>query len=390
MTAQTPQASDSWYRSVEKTSKTDDERIKDITVLPPPEHLIRFFPICGTAVEGLVSQTRKNIHRIMNGQDDRLLVVIGPCSIHDPAAALDYARRLQAVREQYKDTLEIVMRVYFEKPRTTVGWKGLINDPYLDESFRIDEGLRIARQLLIEINRLGVPAGSEFLDVISPQYIGDLISWGAIGARTTESQVHRELASGLSAPIGFKNGTDGNIRIATDAIQSAGRSHHFLSVHKSGQVAIVDTEGNPDCHVILRGGKAPNYDAQSVAAACKDLAAAKLPASLMVDCSHANSSKQHEKQMDVARDIAAQIAGGSHSVFGVMIESHLQAGAQKFTAGKDLPSALEYGKSITDACLGWDDSLQALQELANGVQARRAQLPANSKVVAGHSAAVAV
>ena len=390
MTAQTPQASDSWYRSVEKTSKTDDERIKDITVLPPPEHLIRFFPICGTAVEGLVSQTRKNIHRIMNGQDDRLLVVIGPCSIHDPAAALDYARRLQDVREQYKDTLEIVMRVYFEKPRTTVGWKGLINDPYLDESFRIDEGLRIARQLLIEINRLGVPAGSEFLDVISPQYIGDLISWGAIGARTTESQVHRELASGLSAPIGFKNGTDGNIRIATDAIQSAGRSHHFLSVHKSGQVAIVDTEGNPDCHVILRGGKSPNYDAQSVAAACKDLAAAKLPASLMVDCSHANSSKQHEKQMDVARDIAAQIAGGSHSVFGVMIESHLQAGAQKFTAGKDLPSALEYGKSITDACLGWDDSLQALQELANGVQARRAQLPANSKVVAGHSAAVAV
>ena len=390
MTAQTPQASDSWYRSVEKTSKTDDERIKDITVLPPPEHLIRFFPIRATAVEGLVSQTRKNIHRIMNGQDDRLLVVIGPCSIHDPAAALDYARRLQAVREQYKDTLEIVMRVYFEKPRTTVGWKGLINDPYLDESYRIDEGLRIARQLLIEINRLGVPAGSEFLDVISPQYIGDLISWGAIGARTTESQVHRELASGLSAPIGFKNGTDGNIRIATDAIQSAGRSHHFLSVHKSGQVAIVDTEGNPDCHVILRGGKAPNYDAQSVAAACKDLAAAKLPASLMVDCSHANSSKQHEKQMDVARDIAAQIAGGSHSVFGVMIESHLQAGAQKFTAGKDLPSALEYGKSITDACLGWDDSLQALQELANGVQARRAQLPANSKVVAGHSAAVAV
>ena len=390
MTAQTPQASESWYRSVEKTSQTDDERIKDITVLPPPEHLIRFFPIRATAVEGLVSQTRKNIHRIMNGQDDRLLVVIGPCSIHDPAAALDYARRLQAVREQYKDTLEIVMRVYFEKPRTTVGWKGLINDPYLDESFRIDEGLRIARQLLIEINRLGVPAGSEFLDVISPQYIGDLISWGAIGARTTESQVHRELASGLSAPIGFKNGTDGNIRIATDAIQSAGRSHHFLSVHKSGQVAIVDTEGNPDCHVILRGGKAPNYDAQSVAAACKDLAAAKLPASLMVDCSHANSSKQHEKQKDVARDIAAQIAGGSHSVFGVMIESHLQAGAQKFTAGKDAPSALEYGKSITDACLGWDDSLQALQELAHAVQARRAQSPAGGKVAAASSAAVAV
>ena len=264
------------------------------------------------------------------------------------------------------------MRVYFEKPRTTVGWKGLINDPYLDESYRIDEGLRIARQLLIDINRIGLPAGSEFLDVISPQYIGDLISWGAIGARTTESQVHRELASGLSAPIGFKNGTDGNIRIATDAIQAAARGHHFLSVHKNGQVAIVNTKGNKDCHVILRGGKAPNYDAASVAAACKDLEAAHLPATLMVDCSHANSSKQHQKQLDVARDIAAQIAGGSRSVFGLMIESHLNAGAQKFSPGKDLPSALEYGKSITDACLGWDDSLQSLAELSAAVVARRA------------------
>ena len=372
MTAPATPASDTWYHNVDKTSQTDDERIKDITVLPPPEHLIRFFPIRGTAVEALITQTRTSIHNIMAGTDDRLLVVIGPCSIHDPAAALDYARRLQAVREQYKDTLEIVMRVYFEKPRTTVGWKGLINDPYLDESYRIDEGLRIARQLLIDINRLGVPAGSEFLDVISPQYIGDLISWGAIGARTTESQVHRELASGLSAPIGFKNGTDGNIRIATDAIQSASRGHHFLSVHKNGQVAIVDTAGNPDCHVILRGGKAPNYDAASVAAACKDLEAAKLPATLMVDCSHANSSKQHEKQKDVARDIAGQIAGGSRSVFGLMIESHLCAGAQKFTPGKDQPFALEYGKSITDACLGWDDSLSTLEGLAAAVKARRA------------------
>ena len=372
MTTQSPPASDTWYRSVEKTSQTDDERIKDITVLPPPEHLIRFFPIRGTPVEALITQTRQNIHNIIAGQDDRLLVIIGPCSIHNPAAALEYAQRLQAVRAQYQDSLEIVMRVYFEKPRTTVGWKGLINDPYLDESYRIDEGLRMARQLLIDINRLGVPAGSEFLDVISPQYIGDLISWGAIGARTTESQVHRELASGLSAPIGFKNGTDGNIRIATDAIQSAGRGHHFLSVHKNGQVAIVNTNGNPDCHVILRGGKAPNYDAASVEAACKDLVAAKLPATLMVDCSHANSSKQHERQKDVARDIAAQVAGGSHSVFGVMIESHLVAGAQKFTAGKDLPSALQYGQSITDACLGWDDSVQALAELAAAVQARRA------------------
>jgi len=263
------------------------------------------------------------------------------------------------------------MRVYFEKPRTTVGWKGLINDPYLDESFRIDEGLRIARQLLIEINRLGLPAGSEFLDVISPQYIGDLISWGAIGARTTESQVHRELASGLSAPIGFKNGTDGNIRIATDAIQAAARGHHFLSVHKNGKVAIVQTSGNKDCHVILRGGKTPNYDAASVEAACRELEAAKLPPRLMVDCSHANSNKQHERQLDVARDVAAQIAGGSHRIFGVMIESHLQAGAQKFTPGRDDPAQLEYGKSITDACLGWDDSLQALQVLADAVLDRR-------------------
>ncbi len=366
-------SSDAWYRDVEKTSQTDDERIKDITVLPPPEHLIRFFPIHGTAVESLITQTRQTIHRIMAREDDRLLVVIGPCSIHDPAAAVEYARRLKAVREQYKDTLEIVMRVYFEKPRTTVGWKGLINDPYLDETYRIDEGLRIARQLLIDINRLGVPAGSEFLDVISPQYIGDLISWGAIGARTTESQVHRELASGLSAPIGFKNGTDGNIRIATDAIQSAGRGHHFLSVHKNGQVAIVNTSGNKDCHVILRGGKAPNYDADSVQAACADLEKAGLPATLMVDCSHANSSKQHEKQRDVARDIAGQIAGGSHCVFGVMIESHLNAGAQKFTPGKDQACALEYGKSITDACLGWDDSLAALADLSASITARRAR-----------------
>ena len=370
MTAAHP-TSDAWYRNVDKTSQTDDERIKDITVLPPPEHLIRFFPIRGTKAEGLITRTRRAIHNIMAGQDDRLLVVMGPCSIHNPQAALEYAHKLQAMREKYQDTLEIVMRVYFEKPRTTVGWKGLINDPYLDESYRIDEGLRIARQLLIDINRLGVPAGSEFLDVISPQYIGDLISWGAIGARTTESQVHRELASGLSAPIGFKNGTDGNIRIATDAIQSAGRGHHFLSVHKNGQVAIVDTKGNQDCHVILRGGKSPNYDAESVALACKDLEAAKLPASLMVDCSHANSSKQHERQQVVASDIAAQIAGGSRSVFGLMIESHLVAGAQKFTPGKDLPSNLVHGQSITDACLGWDASVDCLEELANAVAQRR-------------------
>jgi len=311
----------------------------------------------------------------MAGEDDRLLVIVGPCSIHDPAAAIEYARRLAPIREQYKDTLEIVMRVYFEKPRTTVGWKGLINDPYLDQSYRIDEGLRIARQLLIDINRLGVPAASEFLDVISPQYIADLISWGAIGARTTESQVHRELASGISAPIGFKNGTDGNIRIATDAIQSASRGHHFLSVHKNGQVAIVNTAGNQDCHVILRGGKTPNYDAANVAAACEDLEKAGLPPTLMVDCSHANSSKQHERQKDVARDIAGQISGGSRSVFGVMIEGHLVGGAQKFTPGKDEVAALTYGQSITDACLGWDDSLATLAELSDAVQQRRVKHP---------------
>ena len=357
--------------AVERTSQTDDQRILGITTLPPPEHLIRFFPIQDTHVEQLVAQTRHNIQSILRGQDDRLLVVIGPCSIHDPAAAIDYGRRLKIQRDRYKDTLEIVMRVYFEKPRTTVGWKGLINDPYLDGSFRINEGLRMARQLLIEINRLGLPAGSEFLDVISPQYIGDLISWGAIGARTTESQVHRELASGLSAPIGFKNGTDGNIKIATDAIQAAARPHHFLSVHKNGQVAIVHTAGNPDCHVILRGGKAPNYEASFVDAACKDLEAAKLTPSLMVDCSHANSSKQHERQINVAENIAAQISGGSKRVFGVMVESNLCAGAQKFTPGKDDPHKLAYGQSITDACIGWDDSSSVMKILSDAVKARR-------------------
>lgn len=362
-----------WYGQPEdRTSQTDNNRIESLTVLPPPEHLIRFFPINGSAVEKLITQTRKNIRRIINGKDDRLLVVVGPCSIHDPHAALDYAKRLVQLREQYKDTLEIVMRVYFEKPRTTVGWKGLINDPYLDESFRIDEGLRIARQLLIDINRMGLPAASEFLDVISPQYIGDLISWGAIGARTTESQVHRELSSGLSAPIGFKNGTDGNIRIATDAIEAAARGHHFLSVHKNGQVAIVATKGNKDCHVILRGGSnGPNYDAQNVQALCEQLKQSGLYAGVMIDCSHANSHKVAERQVEVANSVAEQIRSGSHAIFGVMVESHIQSGTQKFTPGKDDPKKLEYGKSITDACLGWNDTVQMLQQLSDAVQARR-------------------
>jgi 3-deoxy-7-phosphoheptulonate synthase len=368
LSAKLPEA---WQPAADKTSQTDDERIEDVMPLPPPEHLIRFFPVRGTPVEQLVGATRRSVREIMAGRDDRLLVIMGPCSIHDPAAALDYAKKLKVQRDKHADTLEVVMRVYFEKPRTTVGWKGLINDPYLDESFRIDEGLRIARQLLLEIGRLGLPAASEFLDVISPQYIGDLIAWGAIGARTTESQVHRELASGLSAPIGFKNGTDGNLKIAVDAIQSASRPHHFLSVHKNGQVAIVETRGNSDCHVILRGGKTPNYDAASVSAACADLAKAGLPETLMVDCSHANSSKQHQKQIEVARSIGDQLASGSRQIFGVMVESHLQAGAQKFSAGKDDPGALTYGQSITDACIGWDDSTQVLEVLSAAVKQRR-------------------
>ena len=356
---------------VDRTSRTDDERIKQIMPLPPPEHLIKFFPIEGTPIESLVADTRARIAKSLHGESDRLLVIIGPCSIHDPAAAVDYARRLRVERDRLAGDLEVVMRVYFEKPRTTVGWKGLINDPYLDESYRINEGLRIARDLLVRINAAGVPAGSEFLDVISPQYIGDLIAWGAIGARTTESQVHRELASGLSAPIGFKNGTDGNVRIALDAILAARRAHHFLSVHKNGQVATVETRGNKDCHVILRGGKTPNYDADSIAAAIKELESAKVLPRLMVDCSHANSEKKHENQIKVAENVAVQIAAGSKSIFGVMVESNLKPGAQKFTAGRDDPAALEYGRSITDACIGWDDSVKVLETLAQAVRMRR-------------------
>src|SRR5438477_4878458 len=294
----------------DKTSLTDDERIENIIPLPPPEHLIRFFPIQGTAVEARITETRRQVRQILQGRSDRLLVVMGPCSIHDPQAALAYAERLAAERKKYAGELELLMRVYFEKPRTTVGWKGLINDPYLNGSFRINEGLRIARDLLLRINKLGVPAGCEFLDVISPQYIGDLVSWGAIGARTTESQVHRELASGLSAPVGFKNGTDGNVRIAVDALLAARQKHHFLSVHKSGQVAIVETRGNDDCHIILRGGKTPNYDAASVAAACEELARAELPERLMIDCSHANAAKDYQRQAVVAADIGVQIGAG--------------------------------------------------------------------------------
>jgi len=352
----------------DRTSLTDDERIGNVVPLPPPEHLIRFFPIQGTPVEALIAETRQRVKAILHGRSDRLLVVIGPCSIHDPGAAVEYAGRLAEVRAGLRDDLEIVMRVYFEKPRTTVGWKGLINDPYLNGSFRINEGLRVARDLLVRINQAGVPAGSEFLDTISPQYIGDLISWGAIGARTTESQVHRELASGLSAPIGFKNGTDGNVKIAVDAILAAGQRHHFLSVHKNGQVAIVETRGNDDCHIILRGGQAPNYDAASVAAACRELAAAGLADRLMIDFSHANSRKDFRRQLEVGEEVGGRIADGDRHIVGVMIESHLKDGRQDLVPGKPLV----YGQSITDGCIGWDASVPLLEQLADAVRRRRA------------------
>ena len=353
----------------DRTSLTDDERIEDIVPLPPPEHLIRFFPIRGTEMERLITDTRRRVREILQGRADRLVVVIGPCSIHDPAAAVAYAERLSQERRKHQAELEILMRVYFEKPRTTVGWKGLINDPYLNGSFRINEGLRIARDLLVRVNQAGVPAAVEFLDVISPQYIGDLVSWGAIGARTTESQVHRELASGLSAAVGFKNGTDGNVKIAVDALLAARQSHHFLSVHKSGQVAIVETRGNEDCHIILRGGRAPNYDAASVQAACGELSRAGLPERLMIDCSHANSSKQFKRQIEVTQDIAAQLAGGERCIIGTMIESHLVEGRQSLENGR----APVFGQSITDPCLGWDDSVKLLDTLAEAVRRRRKQ-----------------
>ena len=352
----------------DKTSLTDDERIENIVPLPPPEHLIRFFPIQGTAVEVLIADTRRRVREILHGQTDRLLVVIGPCSIHDPAAAVAYAERLAEERRKHAAQLEILMRVYFEKPRTTVGWKGLINDPYLNGSFRINEGLRIARDLLVRINQLGVPSGCEFLDVISPQYVGDLVSWGAIGARTTESQVHRELASGLSAAVGFKNGTDGDVRIAVDAILAARQKHHFLSVHKSGQVAIVETRGNDDCHVILRGGAKPNFDAASVEEACRMLGGAGLVQRLMIDCSHANSRKDYRRQREVCADVCEQIAAGEERVVGLMIESNLVEGRQDLVPGKPLA----FGQSITDACLGWEDSERCLDALAEASAARMA------------------
>lgn len=348
--------------------RTDDLRIREMKELIPPSHLIREFP-CTDKSATTAANARTALHRILHGQDDRLMVVIGPCSIHDPKAALEYARRLVEQRERFAADLEIVMRVYFEKPRTTVGWKGLINDPYMDNSFRINDGLRMARELLMNINELGLPAGTEFLDVISPQYVADLISWGAIGARTTESQVHRELASGLSCPVGFKNGTDGNLKIAIDAIKAASQPHHFLSVTKGGHSAIVSTNGNEDCHIILRGGKAPNYDAASVESACKDISANGLASRLMIDASHANSSKKPENQVPVCADIGHQVAAGDTRIIGVMVESHLVAGRQDLVPGKDLT----YGQSVTDGCIGWEESVGVLEGLAEAVRQRRLQ-----------------
>jgi len=347
---------------------TDDLRIKEIKELVPPANLINELA-CSEEASRAVHDARLAAHRILHAMDERLLVVIGPCSIHDPKAALEYARRLVAERQRYSAELEIVMRVYFEKPRTTVGWKGLINDPDLDGSFRINRGLRLARQLLLAISELGLPAGCEYLDMITPQYIADLVSWGAIGARTTESQVHRELASGLSCPVGFKNGTDGNIRIAVDAIKAAQQPHHFLSVTKAGHSAIVSTRGNEDCHLILRGGTQPNYDAASVDAASAELARAGLAQRLMIDASHANSGKDPSRQLDVCADVARQIAHGEERIIGMMIESHLVGGRQDLVPGQPLT----YGQSITDSCLGWEQSQECLHTLASGVRERRRQ-----------------
>jgi len=352
---------------------TDDLRIRAMQRLSTPAEVMRDVAI-GERAAATVDDARKVLHGILAGSDDRLAVVIGPCSIHDTAAAMEYAQRLLAQRECLGDALEIVMRVYFEKPRTTVGWKGLINDPDLDGSFHIDKGLRLARGLLRDINALGLPAGCEFLDMITPQYIADLVAWGAIGARTTESQVHRELASGLSCPVGFKNGTDGNVKIAVDAVQAASQPHHFMAVNKDGQACIAATAGNPDCHLILRGGHAPNYDAASVASACAAVEKAGMPARLMIDASHANSGKRPENQPQVIDAIAAQVEQGDSRIIGVMVESHLVGGRQELEAGR--PRV--YGQSITDGCLDWDASVEVLERLAHAVRRRRALQSQNS------------
>ncbi|MBT5483830.1 MAG: 3-deoxy-7-phosphoheptulonate synthase [Gammaproteobacteria bacterium] len=346
---------------------TDDLRIKATRELLSPKQLLAEYPMTEAASQ-TVFDARSGIQNILRGNDDRLFVIVGPCSIHDPKAALEYAERLAGPMQDLKDELLIVMRVYFEKPRTTVGWKGLINDPKLDDSFQINEGLRTARNLLLELANKGIPAGTEYLDLISPQYVADLISWGAIGARTTESQCHRELASGLSCPVGFKNGTTGDVQIAIDAIGSASHSHHFLSVTKEGHSAIFQTGGNEDCHIILRGGhKHTNYDPENVGDVSEKLDKAGLRPNIVIDCSHANSNKDPGRQIVVCRDVAYQVANGENNIKGIMLESHLLAGNQKVVPGQELT----YGQSITDACMAWDDTAGLLAELADSVKERR-------------------
>jgi len=352
--------------AVSVVGRTDDLRISAVRALIPPQLLLEELPMDALSL-ATVTSARQAVHRVLHGADDRLFAIVGPCSIHDAAAALEYAGKLAQAARRHEADLLIAMRVYFEKPRTTVGWKGYINDPHLDGSFAINEGLRRARSLLLDINRMGLPCGTEFLDLLSPQYISDLIAWGAIGARTTESQTHRQLASGLSCPVGFKNGTDGSIKVAVDALRAAAAPHAFMGMTKTGQAAIFETVGNEDCHVILRGGKHPNYDAASVEAAAKELAAAGLAAHLMIDFSHANSSKQYQRQVDVAGDVAGQLARGDERIVGVMVESHLNAGRQDLVPGE----ALAYGVSITDPCIGWDDTERVLDTLANAVRQRR-------------------
>ena len=356
------------------STATDDTRIEQSGELFAPLQLMQELPASARTL-AVVTQGRSQIHDILRGADDRMFVIVGPCSIHDPTAALEYAGRLRTLAEELERDLVVVMRVYFEKPRTTVGWKGLINDPHLNESFDINTGLRLARKLLLDINEIGLPCATEFLDLISPQYIADLIAWGAIGARTTESQSHRQLASGLSCPVGFKNGTDGNLRIAVDAIKAAESRHHFISITKGGHVGVFSTSGNEDTHVILRGGKTPNYDADSIEAACRDLASAGLRPQVMVDFSHANSSKQYQRQIEVGESIAMQVAAGDSRIVGVMVESHLNPGRQDLIAGQPLA----YATSITDACIGWGDTESLLRRLADAVKKRRLSVPADEQ-----------
>jgi len=345
---------------------TEDLRIGAIKAVTSPTEISEEIPLTARAAKTTI-RTRQSIHEVLTGTDDRLLVIAGPCSIHDTVAAADYAARLKGMMDELEHDLLIVMRVYFEKPRTTVGWKGLINDPDLDGSFHINKGLRLARQLLLELNEAGIPAASEFLDIITPQYVMDLISWGAIGARTTECQLHREMASGLSCPVGFKNGTDGNTQIAVDAIRAAAHPHHFLTMRKEGNSAIYTTTGNDDCHIILRGGRRPNYGASGIDRVAGELEAAGLPVRIMIDFSHANSRKKHQRQIAVSRDVAARVAAGDQRIFGVMVESNLVSGRQDVVAGRELC----YGQSITDACIGWEDTVTMLRELAAATAARR-------------------